>query len=131
MSAVLWVWQFPAFCTNVVDGDTIDVQIDAGFHATRTERLRLLGVNTPELHDADPIKRGAANDAKVFTTQTLLDWSVQDIVKYTLVIETSKSDAFGRYLARVWRRTEAGVVGADLSSLIIAAGHGVPFMVGK
>lgn len=122
-----WSWRFPAYCTNIVDGDTIDVQIDAGFRSVRTERLRLLGVNTPEMHSADPAKRMAAVEAKSFTINTLLGWSARDISKWWLTIETQKSDAFGRYLAKAWLRTEAGIEGLDLSSLIIAAGHGVPF----
>ena len=34
---------------RVVDGDTIDLDIDLGFYIRITERVRLKGVNTPEI----------------------------------------------------------------------------------
>ena len=39
---------YQATCTRVVDGDTIDADIDLGFRMLRRERLRLLGIDTPE-----------------------------------------------------------------------------------
>ena len=35
--------------TNVVDGDTIDVEIDLGFDISFSSRVRLAGIDTPEL----------------------------------------------------------------------------------
>lgn len=40
---------FRARVEKVVDADTSDVTVDAAFRNTRTERLRLLGVNAPEI----------------------------------------------------------------------------------
>jgi micrococcal nuclease len=37
----------PATVINVVDGDTVDVQFEDG----RTERIRLIGIDTPETVD--------------------------------------------------------------------------------
>ena len=33
---------------RVVDGDTVDVEIDLGFSLTKKERIRLAGIDTPE-----------------------------------------------------------------------------------
>jgi micrococcal nuclease len=41
-------WIFPAIITNVVDGDTVDVQIDLGFGIWKETRIRLLDIDTPE-----------------------------------------------------------------------------------
>ena len=42
-----WLWR--ARVVRVIDGDTLDLEIDCGFHTVRTERVRLLGVNAPEM----------------------------------------------------------------------------------
>jgi len=34
--------------TRVVDGDTVDVNIDLGFNMVNVDRVRLLGIDTPE-----------------------------------------------------------------------------------
>ena len=43
------MWDYRAKLKRIVDGDTLEVIIDVGFHGTQTEQLRLLGVNTPEM----------------------------------------------------------------------------------
>lgn len=42
MSAVPAIWAYRARPVRVIDGDTIEVTVDAGFANYRTERLRLL-----------------------------------------------------------------------------------------
>jgi micrococcal nuclease len=39
--------------TKVVDGDTIDADIDLGFDISLTKRIRLAGVDTPESRTSD------------------------------------------------------------------------------
>ena len=38
---------------NVVDGDTIDVDIDLGFDISFSSRVRLAGIDTPESSTTD------------------------------------------------------------------------------
>lgn len=73
---------------KVIDGDTVDVVLDQGFKSTRTERLRLNSVDTPEKSELNYA------EAKQFTTDKVLNKEV--------LIQTYKSDVFGRYLANVW-----------------------------
>lgn len=79
---------YKAKCTNVIDGDTIDVKIDLGFKTYSERRVRLLNVDTPE--------RGQENykEATQFTTDAVLGKEI--------LIQTYKSDVFGRYLANVF-----------------------------
>lgn len=109
-------WVFRARCERVVDGDTIDVRIDAGFHAEHIERLRLLGVNAPEMHGASA---DAGSAAKAWVEQ----WLAAMVGTWPLVVQTHKTDAFGRYLAVVWRADTA----ACLNDELLAAGMAVPF----
>lgn len=113
-------WVYQARIIRVVDGDTCDVVIDAGFRATRTERLRLLGVNTPEVRGATKL---AGDAATAFVKQWWSDAAGGD---WPLLVQTEKSDVFGRYLALVWRRTD----GACLNDALLTAGMAVPFRGG-
>jgi len=51
---------------NVVDGDTIDIEIDLGFNIKVKERVRLIGLDTPEVfgHNAEPAGTVASNFTK-------------------------------------------------------------------
>ena len=119
MPATLWVYR--ARLVRVVDGDTIDVHIDAGFQNYREDRLRLLGLNCPEVHGPT---REAGLAATVFTADWLRLGDALD--PWPLILETHKSDVFGRFLARVWRIVD----GACLNDDLLAGGFAVPFMVG-
>ena len=41
-------YQFPVVISRIVDGDTVDARIDMGFKIIYEERIRLLGLDTPE-----------------------------------------------------------------------------------
>ncbi|MDU0429186.1 thermonuclease family protein [Staphylococcus chromogenes] len=81
---------FKASVLRVIDGDTLEMRIDLGFHTHTVRKVRLLGVDTPE--------RGQVNynEAIAFTTSTVLGKDVY--------VQTYQADAFGRYLADVWYR---------------------------
>jgi micrococcal nuclease len=38
---------------KVVDGDTVDVEIDLGFGISVSHRIRLKNINAPEVHTSD------------------------------------------------------------------------------
>lgn len=127
-----WTFAYRARFVRVIDGDTLDVDIDRGFGDTLRQRVRLLGVNTPETHDTDPSKRAGALAA----TNYVRAWCTQAFNEAQLVadpwelrIATAKSDVFGRYLARVWKAADYGRPDLDLSGVLITAGLGVSFMV--
>lgn len=111
------LFTFRARLVRIIDGDTIDVVLDQGLHNTRTERLRLLGVNCPEMRGEE---RSAGIAAHFWVTGFFLTDTES---KWPLIIRTEKSDVFGRFLAHVWRMED----GVYLNSAIIEAGHGVSF----
>lgn len=111
-------WIFHASVARVVDGDTIDVLVDGGFGNSRTERLRLLNVNAPEV-------KGATRPAGIAATEYVKGW-VDDArwgskEPREVLIQTEKSDVFGRYLALVWRKSDGRCLNDDL----LAAAHAV------
>ena len=110
---IRYVWK--SKYDRVVDGDTIDLSIDVGFRSTRTERIRLLGVNCPEMKG---LTRSAGEAAKRFVEA----WLAEHATGGVLVVETFKSDVFGRWLARVW-----GVDGACLNDALLESGNAVVY----
>lgn len=84
------LYHYKAELIRVVDGDTIDVDIDLGFDKIRTrQRLRLLEVDTPERSEI-----GFA-EATEFVKQRLS-------ASKQIIINTVRKDSFGRWLAMVW-----------------------------
>ena len=102
---------YRAKCVRVVDGDTVDLIIDLGFRMTTYQRIRLLGVDTPELNDTDVSKREEAKEARDRVRELLVDGMNDEAVlqkldkgaarTYPLIIESEKADSFGRWLARI------------------------------
>ena len=115
---------------RVVDGDTVDATVDAGFKRRSDERLRLLGVNTPELRSRDPQERIAAQQAKDFTAAWLAEHAQMNTVTVTwgdeevrpFNIQTEKDDSFGRWLATVECQR-----GYSLNQALLDSGNAVPF----
>jgi micrococcal nuclease len=116
-------YTYKARITNVVDGDTVDAVVDVGFKMTAMLRLRLLGVNTPELKSSDPVERQKAMQAKDYVYASLMN---QDVI-----IKTQKSDAFGRYLATIYFRVgnvvTQEVEWQEFNGSLITKGFAVPF----
>lgn len=60
------LYEYRADTRRVVDGDTVDVDIDLGFNVwLRNERLRLYGIDTPELKGANKAAGLAAKNALI------------------------------------------------------------------
>lgn len=49
---------------KVIDGDTVDVVIDLGFHTCVKKRIRLYGINTPETRTRDKTEKIKGFQAK-------------------------------------------------------------------
>ena len=88
---------------RVVDGDTIRVRLDG-----RTERVRYIGVDTPEsVKPGSPVqcyaKRAAAANAALVAGRSV-----------RLVGDVERRDRYGRLLAYVYREPDGAFVNAQL-----------------
>ena len=110
---------------KVVDGDTVDVDIDLGFGiCLKDERVRIMGIDTPESRTSDAVEKlfGTAaknrlyslleKDAKLITTE---DKNGEDM-----------KGKFGRILGDF--RTADGRL---VTEIMIAEGHCVPYYGGN
>ncbi|MBI2166967.1 MAG: thermonuclease family protein [Candidatus Omnitrophica bacterium] len=83
------LFTYRAYVRHIVDGDTFYALIDLGFGFTTTQKLRLRGLDAPEIETAE------GREAKEFLTTLLAR-------PFPILIRTVKSDKYDRYLADVW-----------------------------
>lgn len=74
----------------VIDGDTIDVEIDLGFDISITKRVRLAGIDTPESRTSDKYEKSLGLESKALLKQRLS-------AAQTIVIRTEKPDSSEKY----------------------------------
>jgi micrococcal nuclease len=80
---------------KVIDGDTVDLDIDLGFGVTLSHRVRLKDVDAAETRTKDLIEKAEGLAAKVWIEKELSregEW----------VIETTKEDKYGRILGTLY-----------------------------
>lgn len=112
--------RYRAHVFNVVDGDTFDCVVDLGFGDYRVIRVRVLGMNSAEMHAKDPGERVKAQAAKAAATDRLQGKPI--------VLETQKDEqTFDRWLARVWYWPEAASL-QRFDELMIRDGFAVPYL---
>ena len=58
------MYNYNATCIRVVDGDTIDAEIDLGFDIKVTKRIRLGGINAPESRTRNKVEKKLGLAAK-------------------------------------------------------------------
>ena len=89
---MVYVHTYRAKVKRVVDGDTVDFDVDLGFHISISIRTRLLGVDTPE--------RGHQDFAKA--TNILIDLlTTHTDEEGYLMIKTEKTGKYGRWLVDI------------------------------
>ena len=83
---------------KVVDGDTIDADIDLGFDISLTKRVRLSGVDTPESRTTDLKEKTLGLEVKEWLKKNL-DGKKNILIKTELPDSTEK---YGRILGRLF-----------------------------
>jgi micrococcal nuclease len=107
----------PAAVTRIVDGDTIVVSFAPGLGMGKSEKVRLIGVDTPETVDPrKPVERFGL-EASAFAADKLLGKSVR------LAFESPERDYFGRLLAYVFLED-----GSCFNLAVVAEGYGFAYV---
>lgn len=116
------MYEYRANLIKVVDGDTVDVDIDLGFGVwLKDERVRIAGIDTPESRTSDKVEKLFGLAAKK---------RVQELLAEKVVLKTfaakdgeDMKGKFGRILGDFY-------VGNDkklLTEVMIDEGHAVPY----
>lgn len=109
------MYVYAAQLVKVVDGDTLDVLTDLGFHIRIQQRIRLLGVNCPE-HGSP-----AGDAATAYTAR----WLAENGPELVLRTELDKTEKYGRILGTI------SVGARTLNVDLVTDGHAVPYDGGK
>ncbi len=106
----------PARVKRIVDGDTIVVSFDPATGLGTNEKIRLIGVDTPETVDPRKPVQFYGAEASRFVTDSLLGTTVR------LAFGPTMRDYFGRLLAYVFLED-----GTCFNMAIIAEGYGFAY----
>lgn len=82
---------YRAICLRVVDGDTVQLDVDLGLRVRRDLYVRLVGIDAPE-------KRGGTKEAGIAAARYL----EQLISGRSLVVQFEKGKSFDRWLGTLW-----------------------------
>lgn len=106
------IYRYSTQVVDVHDGDTIHAMVDLGFSTFVQVKLRLAGINAPELTQP----RGTESR----------DYLEGLIAGQPLIADTIKMDKYGgRWDAQLYRQSDGLSVNTDM----VSSGHAVPYEV--
>jgi len=125
------MYEYRAKLVNVVDGDTVDVDIDLGFGIwMRDERVRIMGIDTPESRTRDLTEKKFGLAAKQRITELL---SGPDLVLKTQIARDGEDmkGKFGRILGdfNVYYAPQDRTM--PVTDIMMLEGHAVPYIGGN
>lgn len=103
------MYNYKAKIIAVYDGDTVTALVDLGFLHFQEMKLRLYGIDTPELRGSEKVQGKIVRD---IVREKILDKEV------TIKSYKDKQGKYGRYLATII--TEEGL---DLNQWLVDNGH--------
>ena len=119
------MYEYRAKVLKVVDGDTVDVDIDLGFGVVLTdERVRIMGIDTPESRTRDKVEKkfGLASKARL-----------KELLGKTAILKTQinkngedMKGKFGRILGDF-----VSMDGRMVTDILVEEGHAVAYFGGS
>jgi len=118
------MYEYKCNIIKVVDGDTVDVDIDLGFGVwLKDERVRIMGIDTPESRTKDKVEKkfGLASKAKL-----------KSLLGKTGILKTQVNkngeDMKGKF-GRILGDFQVGVT--TVSKILCEEGYAVPYFGGS
>ena len=108
---------YTARVERVIDGDTVDVLVCLGFGTWREERVRIVGVDTPETRTRDKAEKAMGQKAKE-RVKGLLP------VGAMVTLKGTERGKFGRILADIVTGDGVSVVDTLIGERLAVAYHG-------
>ena len=107
---------------RVIDGDTIDVNLDLGFDVVlKKQRIRLYGLNTPESRTRDLEEKQYGLAAKARLKELLEEG---ETLSLRPAIDKKARGKYGRILGTIYAD------GVNLNDLLIEEGHAIEYFGG-
>jgi len=118
------MYEYRVHILRVVDGDTVDVDIDLGFGIwLRNERVRIMGIDTPESRTRDKVEKVFGLAAKK---------RLKELLGKTAILQTQVSKS-GEDLKGKFGRILGDFVTGDstVTKIMIDEGYCVPYFGGS
>ena len=122
------MYNYNATCVRVVDGDTIDAEIDLGFDIKVTKRIRLGGINAPESRTRNKVEKKLGLAAKERLKEIL------DGAANCFELESKELGKFGRVIGRLHVDKIAGkdvITKVCVNDCLVKEGYAVEYDGGK
>ena len=105
--------------SKVVDGDTIDADIDLGFDISLSKRIRLAGIDTPESRTTNIKEKAMGLESKEWIKKTL-EGAKDILIKTELPDSTEK---YGRIIGHLFINGQE----TSLNNQMIAEGYALAY----
>ncbi len=122
------MYTYNAKCTRVVDGDTIDAEIDLGFDIKVTKRIRLGGINAPESRTRNKVEKKLGLAAKERLKEMM------EGAANCFELESQEIGKFGRVIGRLHIDKIAGkdvITKVCVNDCLVKEGYAVEYDGGK
>ncbi len=103
---------------HIVDGDTVDVEVDLGFSITTKQRCRLFGINAPETRGDERHLGLRATDH----LELLLAETADEKSRHCIRTRKDRKGKYGRYLVEIVGMNEAGDF-VNVNDQMVRDGH--------
>lgn len=116
-------YMYKATVTRVVDGDTVDLEIDLGMNVFVKERIRLAKINTPETYGVKKTSEEYKAGMKA------KDRLIELVEGKEVAIETlkDKKGKYGRYLAVLYICLGSNQEWSSVNTLLLEEGLAKPY----
>lgn len=110
-------YSYRARVARVIDADTLELDVDLGFHVTKRITCRLYGIDAYEL-------RGPERARGLSARQFVIHWTATHCRDGWLLVNTiqDRQGKYGRWLAEIVGRNRQGHI-VRLADSLLAAGH--------
>ena len=109
------MYRYKVYVDRVVDGDTVDVDIDLGFGMIyKKQRVRMMGIDTPESRTRDLVEKFYGKASKAFLVEQLEGQEIQ--------LVSHDKGKFGRILGELF----VGASAYSINQMMIDHHNAVP-----
>ena len=110
------LYHYKAKVVRIVDGDTVELQVDLGFYVTYKHAFRLADINAPEIRTKDQEEKKEGMAAKEALEKLLP-------VGSEVSITTEKTGKYGRWLAHLYVDAGEPKVRVYVNEEMVKLGH--------
>lgn len=102
---------------SIYDGDTLTVEIDLGMNISRTETIRLYGIDTPELRGTS---RNSGLESRDYL-RSIINSAEEEHLDIYIRTYKDKGDKYGRLLGEIF----LGDLSESINDKLVSSGYAI------